>query len=219
MSRAASEGQPPRLLLYVDAQFLSPYAMSCFVSLSEKAIPFEIDTVDLSKGENHRDEFVRTSVTRRVPTLVHGQFCLSESSAISEYLDEAFRDVGRRLYPMDARQRARVRQVQAWLRSDLLPIRQERPTEVVFYGARKPELSVQAQAAVEKLYAAADLLIPHESEYLCGEWSIADVDLALMLSRLALHGDHIPERLAVYARRQWARPSVQLWVNRTRPPL
>lgn len=207
------------MLLHVDAQFASPYAMSAFVSLTEKALRFEIETVDLGAGENHRDTFARTSVTRRVPTLVHEQFCLSESSAISEYLEEVFPQAGRRLYPADPRQRARARQVQAWLRSDLLPIRLERPTEVVFYGARYPRLSVQAEAAAEKLYAAADLLIPRDSEYLCGEWSIADVDLALMLNRLLIHGDRMPERLAAYARSQWSRASVQHWVSHPRPPL
>jgi glutathione S-transferase len=207
------------LLLYVDAQYASPYAMSAFVSLSEKSLPFQIRTVDLDSGENLRDAYARSSITQRVPTLVHERFHLSESSAISEYLDEAFPDLGGRLYPADPERRARVRQVQAWLRSDLLPIRTERPTEVVFYGARGRNLSDDAQSAVEKLYAAADLLIPPDSEHLCGEWSIADADLALMLNRLLLHGDPMPERLATYARRQWSRPSVQLWVNRARPPL
>lgn len=207
------------LLLHVDAQFASPYAMSAFVALTEKRLPFQTRTVDLGTRENHAPEFARTSVTRRVPTLVHEHFCLSESSAISEYLEEAFPGVGHRLYPSDLRERARVRQVQAWLRSDLLPIRLERPTEVLFYGVRGAELSVAAQAAAEKLYAAADLLVPHDSEHLCGEWSIADVDLALMLNRLLLHGDSIPDRLAAYARSQWSRASVQLWVNQARPPL
>jgi len=54
---------------------------------------------------------------------------------------------------------------------------------------------------------------------LFGSWSIADVDLALMLNRLALNGDAVPEKLAEYARRQWQRPSVQEWVSLKRPKL
>ena len=50
------------------------------------------------------------------------------------------------------------------------------------------------------------------------EW-VADVDLAVMLNRLVLNGDAVPEHLAAYATRQWQRPSVQLWVNQKRPPL
>jgi glutathione S-transferase len=193
--------------------------MSAFVSLHEKDLPFRIEAIDLEAGANLQPPFARTSATRRVPTLVHGEFHLSESSAISEYLEDVFPDSGVRFYPADPRERARARQVQAWLRSDLLPIRAERSTEVVFYGAAKPPLSAQAQAAAEKLYAAADVWLSQDGDGLCGEWCIADVDLALMLSRLLLHGDPMPERLAAYARRQWARPSVQMWVNHVRPPL
>ena len=210
---------PSTPLLYVDAQFASPYALSAFVSLVEKGIPFETATVDLGAGENHRDTFARASLTRRVPTLVHDGFTLSESSAISEYLEDVFPDTGTRLYPADPRQRARARQVQAWLRSDLLPIRQERSTEVVFYGARASELSPLAQAAVEKLYAAAHLLIPEGADHICGDWCMADVDLALMLNRLSMHGDAMPARLAAYAQRQWSRASVQQWVRKERPAL
>ena len=75
------------MLLYVDSQFTSPYAMSVFVCLREKGLPFDVKTVDLSAKENHDPEFATTSITRRVPTLVHDGFALSESSAISEYVD------------------------------------------------------------------------------------------------------------------------------------
>ena len=101
----------------------------------------------------------------------------------------------------------------------MLPLRMERSTEVVFFGATGPELTPQARVAADKLCAAANALLPGEGKYICGNWCIADVDLALMLNRLVLHGDKIPERLETYARRQWMRPSVQLWVNQQRPAL
>ena len=205
------------LTLYVDTQFTSPYAMSAFVALHEKQLPFRLEAVNLEAGEHTQDAFGRTSVTRRVPALVHGAFHLCESSAIAEYLDEAF--PGRKVFPVDLQLRARAREVQAWLRSDLLPLRIERSTEVVFYGARKAPLSPQARAAADKLIAAAEALLAPGAEHLCGDWCIADVDLALMLNRLVLHGDPVPPRLAHYARQQWQRPSIQLWVQRARPPL
>lgn len=205
------------LRLYADSQFASPYAMTAFVALHEKGLPFEIVTVDLAASENHATGFASMSLTRRVPTLLHGDFSLSESSAITEYIDEVF--PGAPLYPVDLRNKARARQVQAWLRSDLMPIRQERSTEVVFYGAKRPPLSAAARESAQKLFSAAELLLPRGSENICGQWSIADVDLALMLNRLVLNGDSVPERLAVYAKQQWLRPTVQLWVNQRRPPL
>lgn len=48
-------------------------------------------------------------------------------------------------------------------------------------------------------------------------WSIADTDLALMLSRLIIAGDPVPSRLRDYAQFHWQRPSVQEWVDKPRP--
>jgi glutathione S-transferase len=205
------------LTLYVDAQYVSPYALSAFVALGVKAAPFELRTVDLDAADQHAPAFAGVSLTRRVPTLVHGDFALSESSAIAEYVEDTL--PGPSLYPADPRRRARARQVQAWLRSDLMPIRMERSTEVVFYGAHGPALSDAAHAAAAKLFAAAEALLPAGQDHLCGDWSIADVDLALMLNRLVLNGDAVPRRLADYARRQWEQPDVQRWVAFERPPL
>jgi glutathione S-transferase len=205
------------MLLYVDARFASPYAMSVFVALHAKKLAFDVETVDLAAGANQEPEFAAASITRRVPTWVHDGFALSESSAICEYIDETF--PGTPLYPADPRRKARARQLQAWLRSDLMAIREERPTFVIFYGAKKPPLSAAARAAADNLFAAAEVLLQRRSESLFGDWSIADVDLALMLNRLILHGDAVPERLVEYANAQWRRPAVQLWVESKRPPL
>ena len=205
------------LSLFVDAQYASPYALSAFVALTVKQVPFALRTVDLSVAANHAPDYAGLSVTRRVPTLVHGEFALSESSAIDEYVEDVL--AGAPLYPRDARTKARARQVQAWLRSDLMPIRMERSTEVVFYGARAPALSASAEAAAAKLYAAVDALLAPGAQHLFEAWCIADVDLALMLNRLVLNGDAVPPRLADYARRQWDHAAVQRWVAFERPPL
>lgn len=204
--------------LYVDARFTSPYALSAFVALREKGIAFDLVQVDLHQAQHHRDDYADLSLTRRVPTLVQGDFALSESSAITEYLEETAG--GASLYPQDPKQRARARQVQAWLRSDLLPIRSERSTLVVFYGQKvEAPLSVEAQMAADTLIAAAQSLLQDGREHVCGQWSIADVDLAVMLNRLILNGDAVPQSLIDYATRQWQRPSVQEWIKLQRPPL
>jgi glutathione S-transferase len=205
------------MLLYVDANFASPYAMAVFVSLLEKRLDFEIESLDLAAHAHHVPNFARTSITRRVPTLVHDGFALSESSAICEYIDETFD--GTRLYPTDPRDRARARQIQAWVRSDLMPIRDERPTFVVFKGVKRPALSAAARDAAEQLFSAALILLDGRTDNLFGAWSIADVDLAMMLQRLLVLGDPVPQRLVDYATHQWQRPSVQQWVLKERPPL
>ena len=205
------------LLLYVDKQFASPYAMSVYVALQEKSLSFALQTVDLDAGEQRHRDYVAASLTQRVPTLVHNGFALSESSAIAEYVDEVF--PGEALYPTEPSARARARQVQAWLRSDFLPLRAERTTRVLFYEPTKAALSEEAKASAAKLFAAVDQLLPDEGSHVAGHWSLADVDLALMLNRLVFNGDPVPAKLAAYAARQWQRASVQRWVGTVRPPL
>jgi glutathione S-transferase len=205
------------MVLYVDSNFASPYAMVAFVSLLEKGLTFDVKPLELFANAHQEAGFASTSITGRVPTLVHGEFALSESSAICEYAEETF--AGTRLYPTDLRDRARARQVQAWVRSDLMPIREERPTWVVFCGAKKPALSAEATEAAQKLFAAALQLLEGRTDYLFGEWCIADVDLAMMLQRLVAHGDQVPQQLVNYANHQWRRPTVQQWINHRRPRL
>jgi len=73
-------------------------------------------------------------------------------------------------------------------------------------------LSAAAAQAAEKLIAASLRLLPDKQQNLFGEWSVADTDLAVMLNRLALHGDALPDKLREYAEFQWQRASVQLWL-------
>jgi glutathione S-transferase len=203
--------------LYVDAQYLSPYAMSAYVALLEKAIPFSTMTIDLDAEEQHKPPFRNRSLTRRVPTLEHQGLHLSESSAITEYLEEVFPPPNYpAIYPMEPIARAKARQIQAWLRSDLLPIREERPTTVIFLTPTSRPLSEKARTAAEKLFSAADALLKDAESTVTAQWCIADVDLALMLNRLVINGDEVPRKLTNYARRQWQRPTVQRWLSQKR---
>jgi len=147
---------------------------------------------------------------------VHGDFTLSESSAITEYLETI--SPAAPVYPVDVRERARARQVQAWLRSDLGALREDRSTEVIFYGPVGKPLSDAGYAAASKLIAIAQSLLPEGRTSLFDKWFIADVDLALMLNRLVYNDEVVPPALVEYARRQFTRPAVQEWIAMNRPP-
>jgi glutathione S-transferase len=136
---------------------------------------------------------------------------LTESSAISEYLDEVFpAPEYHAVLPRNAQRRALARQVQAWLRSDLMPIRQERSTITVFYEPATQPLSAEARAAADKLVRAAGKLV--DGPTLFTRWCVADTDLAVMLMRLIKSGDEVPQKLKDYAEAQWQRAPVQEWL-------
>jgi glutathione S-transferase len=202
--------------LYVDSLFTSPYALSVFVALTEKRLPFTIKTVDLGAGQQNHSGYADRALTARVPALAEDDFVLTESTAITEYLEETFPAPEYiALYPTDKRQRARARQVQAWLRSDLVPLRVDRDTETVFFGKACAPLTPAGQAAAAKLIHAAGQLV--RGPNLFGDWCLADVDLAVMLNRLILNGDEVPQPLKDYAAGQWRRPSVRQWLERHQP--
>lgn len=204
------------LELFGNSRLSSPYVLSVYAALIEKGLPFELTLLDLEKGEQHRPDFVAHSITNRVPTLRHGQHWISESLAILEYLEEAFPAPRyARLFPEDRVERARVRMVQGLLRSDFLPIREERSTDTIFHGVPVQPLSSKAQAARERLLRVASAVLEGRSS-IASSFSIADIDLATMLQRLVANGDPVPEPLANYARSVWQRPAVQKWLELTR---
>jgi glutathione S-transferase len=205
--------------LYVDGFWNSPYAFSVFVALKEKGVPFEVREVNLHERAQHAPDFAAKSITSRVPVLEQGSFRLSESSAIVEYLEEAFAPPRyTAMLPAAPRDRARARQIMAWIRSDLMPIREERATHTFFYGHPVRPLSAAGRAAAAKLVAAASAFIPDGRASLFDSFSIADADLAMMLMRLVGNKDEVPAKLRDFVATQWQRPSVREWVEHKRAP-
>lgn len=203
------------LTLFSDAFSISPYAMSVFVALEEKGVPYQLVHVGLHRGEHRAPTY--KARTGRVPSLQHGEFVLAESQAIAEYLEECFPAPKHpRLFPADLKERAIARELMAWIRSDLMPIRDERPTTSVFVERTSKPLSEQAQAARRRLVHALEPLLKNGATTLFGEWCLADADLSLMIQRLHLNGDELPTALKVYAEANWKRPSVQKWLSHPR---
>jgi glutathione S-transferase len=204
------------IVLYRDGFWISPYVFSCFVALKEKGLEFEVREIALQNKAQLNPGYAKRSVTGRVPSLDHDDFSVAESSAIVEYHDDAFPDQPRGL-PKAPRDRARARQVMAWIRSDdTLAIRAERPTSTMFFEPTKTPLSAAGVAAVAKLVAVTERLLDHDATRPFGVWSVADADLAFMLHRLIANGDPIPAAVRAYAEAEWQRPSVRAFVEQKR---
>jgi glutathione S-transferase len=207
------------LTLYSDGFYISPYVFSVFIVLEEKGIPYEMTTVALQEKAQERPEYRDRAITGRVPAIDHDGFWLAESAAIDNYLEEAFpAPQYRRALPESVKDRARARMVLDWIRSDLMPIREERPTHMMFYERAKQPLSAAGVAAEKRLIEIATRLVPEDAPSLFGGWSIADSDLAFMLQRLILNGHDVPARLRSFVDVQWARPSVRKWLALPRIP-
>jgi glutathione S-transferase len=205
------------LTLYGERYWFSPFVFSAYVALVEKGLAFDERTFDLFGAKDHLDpEFQRSSITGKVPALVHDGFWLGESAAIVEYIEESFPSVGP-LFPADRAERARARQVMGFLRSAVEPLREERPTHTMFYPHASMPLSPEGQKCAERLVAVSERLIGSGAPTIGSRWSIADAELSFMLHRLILNDDPVPPVVAAYAKAQWERPSAARFVNHPRP--
>jgi glutathione S-transferase len=207
------------LSLDVDTFWISPYALSAFVALHEKGLAFTTREIHLEQREQQSAEFMAKSLTGRVPVLRHGEYTLAESQAIGEYLAETFPAPDYpRLFPADLKERGTSRMLMAWIRSDLMPIREERSTATMFYERANKPLSDKGRAAADRVLRVAEKLVGDGRKNLFHDWCLADTDFGFFLMRLVLNGDPVPAKVRAYAEGQWARPAVRKWVDRKRAP-
>lgn len=204
------------LTLHVDGYFCSQFDACCFTALQEKGLPFTMARAVLREGGGVPPLLRTRTGVARVPALRHGEFWLTESIAIAEYLEDVFPPPAyARLLPAEPRSRARARQVMAWVRFDLRQLRLERSWWTTRYPAILPPLSADAERDARELF---DLIDHLDAAGELAEWNLSHVDLALALLRLR-PGDLA---LSATARRlldaQLARPSLRGYLEHPRPP-
>ncbi len=91
------------------------------LTLAEKGLAFTSHALSFAKQDQLKPDYLKINPNGVVPTLVHDEAVITESSAIVEYLDEVFPDPP--LMPTGPLERARAR---AWLR-----FMEEVPTKAV----------------------------------------------------------------------------------------
>src|ERR1700733_10232776 len=90
---------------------LSPYGRKVRLAMAEKRIPFELR---VEKPWERRSEYLELNPAGTVPTLVEENgLVIPDSSAICEYLDEAYPDAP--LLGHTLAERVEVRRLVAWL--------------------------------------------------------------------------------------------------------
>jgi glutathione S-transferase len=83
---------------------------------AENGIAFDLQVVDLFKGEHLQGPFGAVNPSRCVPVLEDGEFRLAESSAILKFLADSVRSPQ---YPSELKKRARVNERMDWFNTGL----------------------------------------------------------------------------------------------------
>ena len=151
----------------------TPNGWKASVTLEELGLPYRVQTVDLSKGEQRTEAYRRLNPNARIPTIVDrdaGDFAVFESGAIMLYLAEK---TGR-LIPADAKGRSRVIQ---WLMFQMGGVGPMMGQANVFYRYFPEKI----QPAIDRYQNESRRLFEvlngrlGESEWLAGDYSIADI--------------------------------------------
>jgi glutathione S-transferase len=199
------------ITVYVDGYFVSPLDASCLIALDEKRAEYQTARALLRDGAGIPPSLGSRTVIARVPAIQHGDFFLTESLAIVDYVDRVCPGAG--LYPFDPRQRARALQIMAYVRFDLRALRDERQWWTCVYPVEQPPLTPTAQHEADELIAIASRIVPE-----LGEFSIAHADLAMHLMRLSRNHHPMPDPLLRFIDATIARPSVRAYIEHARPP-
>jgi glutathione S-transferase len=162
----------------------SVYAWIARFTLHEKGINY--NWIEVNPFSDNVDAgYLRKHPFGRVPTLVHGNFVLYETGAITRYTDEAFE--GPKLQPDDLKERARANQVMSIVDSyTYWPL----VRQVFAHGVMGPRVGrpfdseevVRGLKASERTLDALEELIGDNRFFAGSSLSLADIHLAPMLS-------------------------------------
>ena len=150
----------------------TPNGWKVAMALEELELDYQLKLVDLSKGEQHRDEFLAMNPNGRIPVIrdTDTGVCVFESGAILIYLAEK----AGRLLPKDLAGRYNVIQWVMFQMAGIGPMQGQAVSFIRYF----PEV---VQPAIDRyvnetrrLYEVMDRQLA-SNEYLAGEYSIADI--------------------------------------------
>jgi glutathione S-transferase len=207
------------LALYIGNKNYSSWSMRPWVLLKQAGIGFEekkvrFDSFDADSG--FKSAILKVSPVGRVPVLVDDGFSVWDTLAIAEYVAEKYPD--RKLWPADARARARARSVCAEMHSGFSALRSACPMNIeaslASTGALVWRDKPAVRADVQRIVAMwTELLDQHKGPMLFGEFSIADAYFAPVCMRIKNYGLPVPGHITDYIRRVCALSGVKAWVE------
>jgi glutathione S-transferase len=209
-----------------------------FLTLTEKGLPWTSEYIDLFKNEQYRPDYLKLNPKGVVPTLIHDDHAIIESTLICEYLDQTFPEPS--LVPATAYARSQMRRwskhidegvfeatreisFSAMFREKMQGMTQEqrdgRFRNIGDPGRRARMLSTYEQGcdspfveqgifAFEKLFQEMEDALAPAQDWLTGSFSLGDINIMPFAARL-----HYLKLLDVWIAH---RPRVRAWWERAR---
>ncbi len=156
--------------LYTSA---TPNGWKASITLEELGVPYTLHALSLSKGDQKTADFLKINPNGRIPAIVdrdEGDFAVFESGALMIYLAEKFGH----LLPGDRRGRSEVIQWLMFQMGGLGPMQGQANVFFRYAPEKIPYAIERYQTETKRLYRVLDTRLA-DREYLCGEYSIADI--------------------------------------------
>ncbi|EDV22207.1 expressed hypothetical protein [Trichoplax adhaerens] len=190
------------------SHLVSPPCRAVYMFMTANEIPFEYHKIDLITGEQKSEEYRKINPHQKVPALKDGDFFLSESIAMIQFLAQKY-ETPNHWYPTDIKRRAKIDEYLSWHDNC------RQATGILFYFVavttslrNEPRNEGLISERKTKLTAALDLFEKYflkDSDFIGGnEISIADVVSISEFSQIEYIGIDIGKH----------RPKVKAWKER-----
>lgn len=211
VSQALGDAKGSGLKLVIANKNYSSWSMRPWVAMTAFNIPFQEIRLLLDRSDTSA-QIAHYSSAGRVPILLAGDMTIWDSLAICEYLAEQFPE--KTMWPEDAAARALARSICAEMHSGFTGIRSAMWMNIraKFPGKGR---TIEAQADIGRISEIWEtcLALSGPSQFLFGEFSIADAYFAPVVMRFLTYDVVLAPALDAYVERVAAHPAVAQWIN------
>jgi glutathione S-transferase len=221
LSQTLGDAEKSGLTLVIGNKNYSSWSMRPWVAMKAFNIPFQEIRLLLDRPDTSA-RIAHYSSAGRVPILLAGDgggdgngdnnTAIWDSLAICEYLAEQFPE--KKMWPQDVAARALARSICAEMHSGFTGIRSAMGMNIraKFPGKGR---TIAAQADIGRISEIWETCLAQSgpSEFLFGEFSIADAYFAPVVMRFRTYDVVLGPALDAYVERVAAHPAVALWIN------
>ncbi len=182
----------------------SSWSMRPWLALKQAGAEFKIHDVGLKTSPDWKQKILAFSGAGNVPVLVDGALSIHESLAICEYVAELY--PAARLWPEDAKLRARGRAISCEMLSSFTHLRTATPTNLRGRAKKTPK-SPEIERDIARIFDIWRASLESSGgPFLLGDFSIADCMYYPVALRFRTYGVPLPDVAVRYSQSLFERP-------------
>jgi GST-like protein len=172
----------------------TPNGWKISIMLEECGLPYTIEPVNIGRGEQFEAKFEAISPNMRIPAIVDPEgpdgnpISVFESGAILEYLG---RKTGK-FYARDERHLVQLQECVYWQMANLGPLAGQAHHFRLYAPEKIPYAIQRYETQVKRLYVTLDKRLERR-DYICGDYSIADIASFGWARRLERQGQNVED--------------------------